>query len=121
MPTDMKKLFVILCCAWSIPLFAQTAPAQENAEVSFPSGESFKGSAISYRIINAANNTYCYDIYVDGKLTIHQPGIPGLPGNEGFKTKEQAAKVAELVIEKIKNGEMPPTVTEKELKQLGAI
>ncbi|MBK7149555.1 MAG: DUF4907 domain-containing protein [Bacteroidetes bacterium] len=44
-----------------------------------------------------------------------------MPGHEGFKTKETAAKVAELVISKMKEGLMPPTVTEEELKKLKAL
>jgi hypothetical protein len=44
-----------------------------------------------------------------------------LPGNEGFKTKEAAAKVAELVISKMKKGEMPPSITIEELKAINAI
>lgn len=52
---------------------------------------------------------------------IHQPSVPGLPGNEGFKTKAGATAVAKLVIEKIKKGEMPPTIELAEMKKLKAI
>lgn len=76
---------------------------------------------LTYRIINGVNNTYCYDIYAEDKLMIHQPSIPGLPGNEGFKTKKSAENVAQLVIDKIKKGEMPPSVTVEEMKKLNAI
>jgi hypothetical protein len=76
---------------------------------------------ISYKIINCINNTYCYDIYMDNKLTIHQSSIPGLPGKEGFKSKLAAENVAQLVINKIKKGEMPPSVTIEEMKKLNAI
>ena len=41
-----------------------------------------------------------------------------MPGNEGFKTKADASKVAQLVIGKIKKGEMPPTVTIEEMQKL---
>ena len=44
-----------------------------------------------------------------------------MPGNEGFKTKADAEKVAQLVIDKIRKGEMPPTVTIKEMKKLKVI
>ena len=47
--------------------------------------------------------------------------MPGLPGNEGFKTKDGAVKVAELVISKIKMGEMPPSISIEEMKKLGVI
>ena len=54
-------------------------------------------------------------------MTIHQPSIPGMPGNDGFKTKADAEKVAQLVIKKIKKGEMPPTVTVEEMKKMKVI
>lgn len=76
---------------------------------------------LTYKIINGINNTYCYDIYADDKLMIHQPSIPGLSGNEGFKTKAAAEDIAQLVISKIKKGEMPPSVTVEEMKKLKAI
>ena len=46
---------------------------------------------------------------------------PGMPGNSGFKTDADARKVAEAVISKLKKGEMPPTVSEEELKQLNIV
>jgi len=51
-------------------------------------------------------------------MLIHQASIPGIPGNDGFKAKSDAKKVALLVIEKLKKGEMPPTVTLDEMKKL---
>jgi hypothetical protein len=44
-----------------------------------------------------------------------------MPGNNGFKSKESAQKVAQLVKDKITKGETRPTVTIAELKQLKAI
>ena len=74
--------------------------------------------AFNYKIIPAPNNTWGYNILRDNKIFIHQPNRPGLPGNEGFSAKEDAIKVARLVIAKIKKGEMPPTVSPHELRAL---
>ena len=52
---------------------------------------------------------------------IHQTSTPALPGGEGVKTKEDAIKVALLVIEKVKKAEMPPTISITELKTLNVI
>ena len=52
---------------------------------------------------------------------IHQTNAPALPGNEGFKTKEDASEVALLVLAKIKKGEMPPTISIDEMKRLNVI
>lgn len=75
----------------------------------------------TYEIVPSNNGTWCYDIYKDEKIFIHQNSIPGLSGNEGFKSKKDAANVACLVIKKLKNGEMPPTVTLYELKKLNVL
>lgn len=75
-------------------------------------------SDYTYKVIPSSNNTWGYDIYKGKKLFIHQACKPGLPGNEGFNTKSDAKKVALLVIEKLKKGEMPPSVTSDELENL---
>lgn len=59
-----------------------------------------------------------YDIEVGGKPYIHQPTIPSLPGNSGFKTQADAETVAALVCHKIQNNIMPPSVTPQELDSL---
>lgn len=102
---------------------AQSAPKsnQEEKEIQFPKASQFSNTKLTYKIIVAVNNTFAYDIYADGKLMIHQNSIPAMPGNEGFKTKVAAEKIAKLVIEKIKKGEMPPTVSINEMKKLKAI
>ena len=60
-------------------------------------------------------NGYGYDIYSAGKMVIHQPIIPGAPGNNGFKTESEAFKVATLVVFKLSNNIMPPSVTQQEI------
>lgn len=76
---------------------------------------------LTYKIIPAESKTWGYDIYNGDKLLVHQPSIPALPGNKGFATKTAAEKVAKKVIEKINNGENPPTISVDEMKALGAI
>jgi hypothetical protein len=51
-------------------------------------------------------------------MYIEQASIPVIKGNAGFSTKEEAEKVAMLVIEKIKKGEMPPTISIEELSEM---
>ncbi|HQP50899.1 MAG TPA: DUF4907 domain-containing protein [Syntrophorhabdaceae bacterium] len=38
--------------------------------------------------------------------------------NEGFRTRQQAQKVADLAVKKIRNNEIPPTVTIEELNAM---
>jgi len=69
-------------------------------------------------IINAGDGTFGYYIFADGQMLIEQKTIPGLSGNKGFISKEEAARTAAFVIKKLRSGEMPPTVNEKDLKKL---
>lgn len=60
-----------------------------------------------------------YDIYIDNKRMIRQPHIPAVPGKITFPDKISAESVANLVIYKLKNNIMPPSVTIEELDSLG--
>ncbi len=75
-------------------------------------------SNLRYQVINALENSFGYDIFDHNRLMIHQPSIPGLPGNKGFTKKAAAEKVARLVIDKISRNIMPPTITQKEMDSL---
>lgn len=116
----LSVTLIFLCIAIFVPA-QNTQPVEAHTKTKFPQASDFEKSTFTYKVINAANKTYGYDIIADGKLLIHQPSIPGLPGNEGFKTIQSSEKVAQLVISKIKRGEMPPTVTREEMKTLKAI
>lgn len=94
--------------------------AQELNQSSPLSAEQVARADISFKVISVEGG-YGYDIYVDGKRMIHQAHIPGIAGVAGFRTKEDSQKVAELVIRKLKNKEMPPTITEEELRKLKVI
>jgi hypothetical protein len=98
-------------------LSAADAPGKEATEQKNP----YASAEITIRIISPANNTFGYDILISGKPLVHQPSIPGLPGNEGFATKERAQTVAEFVVKKIRNNEMPPTVTIEDLNSMGVL
>ena len=115
---------IIFCCMSSTMLFAQapSAPAQpDSSAAKFPAASAYANTKLTYKIIDAPKHTYGYDVFADGRLMIHQTSVPALPGNEGFKTKEDATKVALLVIQKIKKGEMPPTISIDEMKKLNVI
>jgi hypothetical protein len=71
-----------------------------------------------YRVIKTANNSFGYDILKGEKVFIHQPVQPAVEGNKGFRNKQDAAKVARLVLYKLKNNIFPPAVTRQELDSL---
>jgi hypothetical protein len=62
-----------------------------------------------------------YKVYVGDNIYINQPFIPGVPGKRYFVTEDDAKKVAALVVKKIMQHHLPPTVSGNELRQLHII
>jgi hypothetical protein len=123
-PICLAVLF-ILCVFGSFPGASisadETAGEQKiNTEVKEQKNP-YANAEIAIKIIPSVNQSFGYDILLYGRPLVHQPNIPGLPGNEGFATGERAQKVAKFVVKKIRNNEMPPTVTIEDLKNMGVL
>ena len=71
-----------------------------------------------YRIIPAPGKTFGYEILIKDKVLIRQTNMPGIAGTLGFVKKKDAGHVAMLMITKMRNGMMPPTVTIHEMDSL---
>ena len=117
----MRKIYLLLAVKATIIIYllaytSQNVKAYKNNKAAFQIP--FKKPDTTYEIIPAAANTYGYKILIKNKTLIKQLTIPGRPGTNGFKRKEDATKVARLVIKKLDKGIMPPTVDEKELIKL---
>lgn len=78
-----------------------------------------KRKKITTSVFNGLNG-WGYDILVNGKLFIHQESIPVIAGKRGFDKKEQAEQAAQLIINKMKRGQLP-TITTFEIGQLLSI
>jgi hypothetical protein len=59
-----------------------------------------------------------YDILANGKIFIHQNVIPAVPGEYGFRTKEDALAVGMKVYRRVLDNEIP-MVSLEEIKALG--
>ena len=59
---------------------------------------------------------YGYEIEVNNKVFIHQEYMPGVKGYKLFESKEEAQKVADIVIKKLNNNESPKVCTEELIK-----
>lgn len=90
---------------------------QTEAQVGIMYG-SGKKQTFTSTIFQNPDRTYGYTILDNGKKYIHQPSIPGRQGTRGFKTKQDAQKVATFVIDKMNKGIFPPSVSEQDLKTL---
>lgn len=103
----------------------EMAEKQKNEK---PKESPYKNAKIDIQVFN--NDTakqepklsgFGYNILIYDALYVHQPHIPAINGNRGFKTKEQATKAAEFVIYKIRNNVMPPSLSVEELDSLGTL
>jgi len=114
----LKKILTILF----LTLLFNT-PTKTNAQNQIPPSktpaQSYKNQTISYKIIDGKSQTYGYNIFINDSLFIHQPVIPCIAGNKGFKSKAEARKVAILVVQKIRNHIIPPSISVTEMKELG--
>jgi hypothetical protein len=95
----------------------QKPNAKELAKIKAANKKQAAKTQFQYFIIRADSTTYGYSIYADGNLYIYQPTVPAIGGNKGFTDTASAGKCAQLVIQKIKQGEIPPSLAVEELKQ----
>jgi hypothetical protein len=109
------RLLLLPILLLSVPGFAQHAPVHKHT------AHSKVVPVLSVKVIPAERGTWGYDIFSDNRLYIHQPSVPGLPGNKGFATKAKAQKAADIVCQKIRKGIMPPTVSIEELRKANLI
>src|SRR5436190_11918288 len=89
-------VILLLAIFFAASVHAQQQPKQENAAAQFSQANAYANTKLTYKIIDAPNHTYGYDVLADDRLMIHQKSIPAMSGNEGFKTKADASKVAQL-------------------------
>jgi hypothetical protein len=102
-------LRVLVYCLLAVLLF--------NAAIEKKTKDPRPGDSGNIRIaiIESEHGGYGYDIFVEEKLTIHQPHIPAISTIKGFATELDANKVAKTIAEKIRNNDMPPGITLEEL------
>lgn len=96
---------------------ALVAYSQKANQAVYPENSSgVNTDSFSFKIFATPESTFGYNIYENKRLIIHQPHIPGMRGQKGFERESDARQVAMLVIEKLKKGIFPPTVTVDEMK-----
>lgn len=110
--TSVRYLGAIMAVVFVILLMVGCAGRSSNKATATES------KAVEYIVVETENG-YGYKIFLDGKLYINQPNIPGLPGTAGFDDEASARRIAELAVSKIKQGIMLPTISLEELEANG--
>lgn len=109
--------FVILLCACS-------QEESENNDITMPQIEAqelVSDDNYTLETYPNENETWGYRILKDDAQFINQPHIPAVQGNAGFSNQEKAEKAGNFVLDKLRKGIVPPTVSYSELDSLGVL
>lgn len=132
----MKQLLLVLSVVLvscndqsSLPVSEESVEQRETAidkpaeNKDLTAGKTTKTTPSNYSYVTIYSDSigWGYDIMEGSVRRIHQPHIPAVQGNQGFKSGADAAKVAEKIIEKLDNGIMPPTISVDEMRDLGVL
>ena len=75
-------------------------------------------SHINFRSFQNADSSWGFTIFVNTKPYLHHKNIPFNKANSGFKTKNDAEKVARLFTKMMQRGELNPTLDKYSLDSL---
>ncbi len=95
------------------------ASCSDSKSTSKDSPKKMETSSVFSFKITTQEDGYGYEVLKNRRAFIKQPNIPAIEGQKSFATKEQAITTAKFVIEKLKKGTLPPSVTIQELDSLG--
>lgn len=109
-------LFFISCNNSSKPVKEDLSDTKAKTTATTTNSNEF-----AYLSIENTDGTWGYQLFKDGKMMIDQKNIPAIQGNRGFSTKEKAEKMGMFILEKVKNGGFPPTVSIEEMDSLGVL
>ncbi|MFQ5335382.1 MAG: DUF4907 domain-containing protein [Flavobacteriales bacterium] len=123
--TYIQTLFKITTTTMLLALFLNNCnspqqPPQEQ-EAASVQGISAAAPEPSATPIHSDSLGWGYEIFVDGKLYIHQPHVPAIQGRQGFATEADAMKAASLVMDKIRHKIIPPALSIEEMDSLGIL
>ena len=114
-------VFIMLVCV--LTSFNTKAQQPQSADVKNYAEQPAPTSGVAnytYKIFQAPNKMFGYDIFCNGKIIFHQPALIVQPKNNsivGIAKKEHAEKAAIFTVEKIKKNQTA-TLTQEELKRI---
>lgn len=120
-PFSIGLLILIVSCSQPKESPDESAVVARHTDPVIDSTAEKSTAAYRYEIFHSDTLGYGYDIFQGDKRMIRQTILPAVQGIQGFATEDDARKVAEMVVDKLSHGIMPPTVSEEELRTLGIL
>ncbi|CAN5531447.1 hypothetical protein BH10BAC2_BH10BAC2_09020 [soil metagenome] len=114
----MNRFYYYLILLYLPGLFVSCSGIEHDDASSAVTGNDKKQDSITYHIFSMPNNTYGFDIMVNGKTFIHQPVIPAKEGLNGFAAANTAASVAKLITSKLQSNNYRFLIKEYEIDSL---
>jgi len=109
----IKNLFIaVLITLFALPILIYAAYWHHHKN-----HKKDKQVSFNYSLIKVTDNSWGYEIFNGQRLIIKQVQIPCLPGDQPFKKKADAEKVAKLIVNKLRHNQNP-AVSAKELHHL---
>jgi hypothetical protein len=121
MKTNINTRFaciIIVMTLVSTHLFAQQPTHPQPANISPQTAAA--NASYTYKVFQAPNKMYGFDILKNTKLIFHQPAsnVPASSIHPALGTAENAEKAAQFSIDKIKKGQQPSMLTDDEIKKI---
>lgn len=82
-----------------------------------PAGTQVKKN-IYFFVKEAPNDSYGFNIYIDGVAVMDQSTIPGRPNGKGYRSILSAENVAKYLVDKMKGGEGKIEISDEMMKKL---
>lgn len=124
LPAALLITSLVISCTGKTEEKPQDTPAEQKPTVTY---NPYKDAEITVEIFKVDSSDsngatgWGYDIMINGQLYIHQPNIPAVMGNSGFSSEEKAREAGEMIVSKIRNNILPPSVTVEELESRGLL
>ncbi|MFT4033931.1 MAG: DUF4907 domain-containing protein [Siphonobacter sp.] len=117
---NLLILVVILAAAIGIYLWKPRISKQEALAPQVDTPHMIADSAAAYQVTPfKSGRGWGYQIEQNGQAFIYQQYMPAFPGKQPFATAELAKKAGEIVLNKIKTGQVPPSLSKQELLDIG--
>jgi len=110
-----KRITYVKFIAFFLLAFGGAASAQQNGTLI---ANYSKSKLEAKTLFTSSGNLMGFEIYADGKMIFSQTQIKGVEGSRGFTSKDQTLKIADIVIQKLKQGKQPSVVTLQEAQSI---
>jgi hypothetical protein len=115
-----KIIFLRACVIITMVLAGYYAQAQQAQTAHTPTiPGTVQGENYTYKLFQAPNKMYGYDIFLNGKIIFHQGASVSQPSKSvaALAKKEHAGQAALIAIEKVKKNQ-PAALTQEEIKKI---